>query len=178
MQIKDGKVKLQKRDKRFGNFVVTNEYEHYKVQTIGTEWSLRVGKDTIIGRFIKEGIAAGGDGLHHIISYLYYISASAVDVDAMAATIALYRASSMRAKIKQQEPVVVFASAQELKDAVFMVLNSLNVWNVDKSALSKLLDDNFDKQKEVYCPWVLNEDKEELEDLKKVNEGLDNLNRE
>lgn len=50
MKVKDGKLKLDKRDVRIGNFVVTDEENHYKVQDINGQISHRFAKETLIGR--------------------------------------------------------------------------------------------------------------------------------
>lgn len=50
MKVANGKLKLEERDRRVGNFVVTSETNHYKIQDINTVQSHRFAKTSLIGQ--------------------------------------------------------------------------------------------------------------------------------
>lgn len=52
MKVIDGKLKLDRRDTRVGNFVITDEKGHYKVQDINGLVAHRFRKETLIGRSV------------------------------------------------------------------------------------------------------------------------------
>lgn len=52
MKTKKGKLYLDKRDTRVGNFVVTEEENHYKVQDINSAMNFRFRKETLIGQMM------------------------------------------------------------------------------------------------------------------------------
>lgn len=59
MKIIDGKLKLDKRDTRVGNFVITNESDYYKVQDINNMISHRFNKKSLIGRALPVMMQEG-----------------------------------------------------------------------------------------------------------------------
>lgn len=50
MKVVNGKLKLEERDRRVGNFVVTNETNYYKIQDMNTVQSHRIAKTSLIGQ--------------------------------------------------------------------------------------------------------------------------------
>lgn len=55
----NGRLKLEKRDRQVGNFVITDEENHYKVQDINGQINHRFGKRTMIGRALAIMMAEG-----------------------------------------------------------------------------------------------------------------------
>lgn len=61
MKVIDGKLKIDKRDTRVGNFVVTEETDYYKVQDISRLVSHRFRKETLIGRAVAVMLSGGNE---------------------------------------------------------------------------------------------------------------------
>lgn len=73
MKIKDGKIKLEKNDYRVGNFVLSIEPEHVKVQDINRCFTLRFLKRMPVGIWLENLIKRGDDGKDSIKTYVAVI---------------------------------------------------------------------------------------------------------
>jgi hypothetical protein len=180
MEIKNGKIKLNKSDKRYGNFVITTEDNHYKIQSISKDWGLRVSKGSNIGKLINECISdTYRDALSRIISFLYIVSSTIVDVQTMQLIQMSYYSYHLRLKIKTGNPVCVYGSSKELIDDVLKNLSAFNIW-LDKEEIIKLqefFENNYKNHSEVYNPSIMN-DNSDLEEQKIIHEELDKLKKE
>lgn len=81
MKVKDGKLSLGKNDIRVGNFVISKEKMHYKMQDINGYWSTRVSYNFAMYMLIEECIKAKNmDYLETITKMLYALSVTPPDV--------------------------------------------------------------------------------------------------
>lgn len=53
---KDGKLKLSKDERQFGNFIIKNETEHIKICDINSQMTHRVAKHLNIGRMLEMAL--------------------------------------------------------------------------------------------------------------------------
>ena len=82
MKIAKGKLKLSSSDTKIGEFVITNEAEHVKIQATSGFWSMRYHQSTPFARFIETGLQnKQTEALHNIISVLYYATTLVPDVE-------------------------------------------------------------------------------------------------
>lgn len=80
MKVKDGKLSLSKNDVRVGNFVVSKEKQHYKMQDINGYWSTRVSYHYAMYLLIEECIKAKNmEYLETIVKMLYALSVTPPD---------------------------------------------------------------------------------------------------
>ena len=80
MKTKDGKLKLTKNDIQVGNFVITAEKMHYKMQDINGYWSMRVNFFYPMYTLIEECIKAkNNDYLEAIAKIMYAIGTTPPD---------------------------------------------------------------------------------------------------
>lgn len=180
MEIKNGKIKLNKRDKRYGNFIVTIEDNHYKIQSISKDWGLRVSKGSDIGKLINECINdTYRDALSRIISFLYIVSSTIVDVQTMQLIFMSYYSSYLRLKIKAGNPVCIYGSSKELINDVLKNLFAFNIFfNEDELIkVREFLENNYKNHLEAYNPSVINNNSD-LEEQKIIHEELDKLKKE
>lgn len=80
---KNGTLKLSKCDKRVGNFVLSVENGHYKLQDIGGLFSVRVSTALIAGRMIQEcmGDAESSNFLHNYAAVMYNVACCVPDIE-------------------------------------------------------------------------------------------------
>lgn len=81
---KSGKLKLDAKDTRVGNFVFTDELEHVKVQDLGSTFVLRVGKRMPLGIWLANILGMGekgNDTLHTWVATLFSALSPAPDND-------------------------------------------------------------------------------------------------
>lgn len=87
MQILQGKIKLDKGEKRVGNFVIKNEDAHIKIQDINALFSHRVSKGIAAGQFLMmlyekfEGDDAIRSTLANYVAFIWSISCCIPDAD-------------------------------------------------------------------------------------------------
>lgn len=82
MQIKDGKLKLSKRDYRVGNFVVSDEDSHIKVQDISRMVSFRVSKMIPKGQLLLSMVKDRQDtALQNYIAVAYNFLGTIPDLE-------------------------------------------------------------------------------------------------
>ena len=80
MKVKDGKLSLGKNDTRVGNFVISKEKQHYKMQDINGYWTTRVGFMHPMYMLIEECLKAKNvDYLEVIAKILYGICTTPPD---------------------------------------------------------------------------------------------------
>ena len=70
MKIKDGKIKLEKNDIRVGNFVLSIEKQHIKVQDLNQCFVLRFHKRMPVGIWLDSLIKRGDDGNDSLRTYI------------------------------------------------------------------------------------------------------------
>lgn len=81
MKVKDGKLSLGKSDLRVGNFVLSKEKMHYKMQDINGYWSTRVAFMHPMYMLLEECVKAGNKGyIEMVAKILYAISTTPPDV--------------------------------------------------------------------------------------------------
>ena len=86
MKVKRGKVKLEKGDRRVGNFVYHRESGHYKLQDIGGVMSIRVSNVLLAGRMISEVFDDGGENfLANYATTMYNVIGCVPDVEYLTA---------------------------------------------------------------------------------------------
>lgn len=80
---KDGTLKLSKGDKRVGNFVLSVENGHYKLQDIGGLFSIRVSTALVAGRMIQECMGDGESSafLHNYAAVMYNVACCVPDIE-------------------------------------------------------------------------------------------------
>ena len=79
---KDGKLKLSKDERQFGNFIIKNETEHIKICDINSQMTHRVGKHLNIGRFLEMGLKEKDDNsLTNYATLLWLFSNILPDVE-------------------------------------------------------------------------------------------------
>lgn len=85
MKTKNGKIILGAKDTRLGNFVLTDQPEHYKIADISARFSTQVHKTTLTGRIIT--LALGGkmseNYLQNLCVTLYETALTAHDTESM-----------------------------------------------------------------------------------------------
>ena len=84
MKITNGKIKLDERDKRFGNFVIQVEPEYVKVCDIAMTFTYRVRRNIPIGIFLETiyndmGPDSKNRGIHNYVSILWAVLAVVPD---------------------------------------------------------------------------------------------------
>lgn len=80
MKIKDGKLSLGKRDIQVGNFVLSKEKMHFKMQDINGYWSTRVAFMHPMYMLLEECVKAGNkDYIEAIAKILYAVSTISPD---------------------------------------------------------------------------------------------------
>lgn len=72
MKVKDGKLSLGKNDIRVGNFVISKEKQHYKMQDINGYWSMRVSYNYAMYILIEECINARNHAYLETITKMLY----------------------------------------------------------------------------------------------------------
>lgn len=81
MKVKDGKLSLGKSDLRVGNFVLSKEKMHYKMQDINGYWSTRVAFMHPMYMLLEECVkAANKEYIEMVAKILYAISITPPDV--------------------------------------------------------------------------------------------------
>lgn len=171
MKIQNGKIKLSKRDRQIGNFIVTSEDEHYKIQAINQHWGLRVAKDTVIGKLCSEGLSGDNyEGFGRIIAYLYTVSSTIGDMDSIKAIVDVISGAQKRQSIKNGNPSLVYSSAEELIDTVLGSLQANNVWlsEEDVVKVGDMLRINYEANRNTYNPAEL----EKISELASEEERL------
>ena len=98
MKTKNGKIILGAKDTRLGNFVLTDQPEHYKIADINARFSTQVHKTTLTGRIIT--LALGGkmseNYLNNLCVTLYETALTAHDTESMQGVIAACRGAISR----------------------------------------------------------------------------------
>ena len=84
MKITNGKIKLDEREKRFGNFVIKVETEYVKVCDIAMTFTYRVRRNIPIGVFLETiyndmGQDSKNRGIHNYVSILWAVLAVVPD---------------------------------------------------------------------------------------------------
>ena len=86
MKVKKGKVKLEKGDRRVGNFVYSREKAHVKLQDIGGLFSFRVGEQLLAGQMLMSVIDDGGEAfLGNYAAVMYNTICCVPDVEFLTA---------------------------------------------------------------------------------------------
>lgn len=67
---KNGRVKLDSRDTRVGNFVVTDEPEHIKIQDINSTYHIRISKRMPVGIWLTALLERGESALPTLKTYI------------------------------------------------------------------------------------------------------------
>lgn len=70
---KEGKPKLEKNDFRIGNFVLSIEQQHIKVQDLNKCFTLRIRKSMPVGRWLDNFVKMGDSGRDSIKTYIAVI---------------------------------------------------------------------------------------------------------
>lgn len=70
MKTKDGKIKLEKGDIRVGNFVLSVEEQHIKVQDLNKYFTLRFHKRMPVGIWLDGLIKRGDEGKDSLKTYI------------------------------------------------------------------------------------------------------------
>lgn len=104
MKSKNGKVVLGKNDTRIGNFVITKETNHYKLQDVGGFWSIRISQFLMGYTVIDECIKSGSmEYLEALVKVYYAVTTTPPDTTMMSDMFTAYSAliDRMREKIPQ-----------------------------------------------------------------------------
>ena len=116
MKVKDGKLSLGKNDTQIGNFVISKEKMHYKMQDINGYWSTRVGFMHPMYTLIEECLKVKNmEYLEAIAKILYAISVTPPDVTMLKDLYKAYGSQIGRMKAKL-EPVDDDKELQRVKD--------------------------------------------------------------
>lgn len=75
---KDGKLKLSKDERQYGNFVVKNEETHMKICDINGYMTHRVSKENNIGKFLEEAWKKKESNFLHNYASLVWIFSNTV----------------------------------------------------------------------------------------------------
>ena len=130
MKVKDGKLSLGKNDTQVGNFVISKEKMHYKMQDINGYWSTRVGFMHPMYTLIEECLKVKNmEYLETIAKILYAISVTPPDVAMLEDLYKAYSALMERMKAKL-EPMDDDNELQRVKD-----------FEEAKEELKKVMDD-------------------------------------
>lgn len=70
MKTKNGRIKLEKGDIRVGNFVLSVEDQHIKVQDLNKFFTLRINKRMPVGIWLDSLIKRGDEGRDSIKTYI------------------------------------------------------------------------------------------------------------
>lgn len=82
----NGEIKLGQNETRLGEFVVSKENAHYKVQTISGNWSMSIGENTAMYNMIKMSLGANETKLlHGWITVMYNVSLVVPDPELLTA---------------------------------------------------------------------------------------------
>jgi len=82
MKVKKGKLKLERGDRRVGNFVYSREREHCKLQDIGGLFSFRVSDALMAGQMIHSVMDDGGEVfLGNYAAVMYNVICCVPDVE-------------------------------------------------------------------------------------------------
>lgn len=101
MKVKDGKLSLGKSDLRVGNFVLSKEKMHYKMQDINGYWSTRVAFMHPMYMLLEECVKAKNhDYIEVIAKILYAISTISPDRTMLKNLYTAYNAQIKRMKEK------------------------------------------------------------------------------
>ena len=85
--LKDNKIRLEKNERRVGNFVLKEEAEHMKICDIGGLFTHRAYKATPVGMFLKQSFdklgsdEPTGRGLKNWIAVIFTVFATIPDMD-------------------------------------------------------------------------------------------------
>lgn len=136
MKIKDGIVKLEKRDTRLGNFVITKEVDHYKLQDIGRFWTMRVARGTMMHQLL--GLLLADRDLEHlegIVKLYYAICTTAPDKTMLAQLTTIYNLQMDRIKLAQGE-----LSEQGQKEVLEAMKKDYEIFIQMKEAIEQTLE--------------------------------------
>lgn len=101
MKVKDGKLSLGKNDFRVGNFVLSKEKMHFKLQDINGYWSTRIAFMHPMYMLLEECVKAKNEGyIEAIAKILYAISTTPPDKDMLKDLYTAYNAQIERMKEK------------------------------------------------------------------------------
>lgn len=116
MKTKDGKLKLGKNDTQVGNFVVSKEKMHYKMQDINGYWSMRVGFLHPMYMLIEECAKAKNmEYMEAITKIMYAIGTTPPDVQMLEDMYKAYNGLVERMKTRM-EPTDDHTELQRVKD--------------------------------------------------------------
>lgn len=85
--LKDNKLRLDKNERRIGNFVIRDEENHVKVMDIGQIFTHRASKNTPVGAFLKHSFDAldsdetTGTGLKNWLAVIFTLFSVIPDVE-------------------------------------------------------------------------------------------------
>lgn len=72
---KDGKLKLSKDERQFGNFVVKNEADYVKISDINSNLTHRISKMLLVGKMIEGAIdGKETEWIEHYATMVWYFS--------------------------------------------------------------------------------------------------------
>lgn len=118
MKVQNGKLKLGKNDIQLGNFILSKEKEHYKMQDINGYWSTRISHNYSMYTLIEECVKAKNmDYLQTIIMMLYCLSCSALDPKMLADVNVAFRALMDRMAAQQEADRDDEKALQDVKNA-------------------------------------------------------------
>lgn len=131
MKIKEGKLSLGKNDLRVGNFVLSKEKMHYKMQDINGYWSNRVAFMHPMYMLLEECVKADNkEYIEMVVKILYAISTTPPDVKMLGDMYNAYNALIERMKEKglvseQQdaENIEAVKRSIEAKEQLTQILN-------------------------------------------------------
>lgn len=72
MKVKENKVVLGKNDTRIGNFVLSKEKHHFKLQDVGGFWSVRISRFLACYSLIEECMKNGNTEYLEAMTKLFY----------------------------------------------------------------------------------------------------------
>lgn len=117
MKVKDGKAVLSKHDIRIGNFVITKEPNHYKLQDIGGFWSVRISRFLMGYTLIEECLKSDNkEYLEAMIKMYYAITTTPPDQTMLNDMYTAY--SALIDRMKKHMPEVTEQEQEEILEEV------------------------------------------------------------
>lgn len=140
MKKKDGKVVLGKNDTRIGNFVITKEDHHYKMQDVAGFWSLRIGRFLSGFMLIEECLKSKNlEYLESICKMFYAMTTTPPDAQMLMDMYNSYNA--LMDRMRAAMPQVSEEEQQEILKQEEILYNS-------KQTLQKVIEDGDAAYKE------------------------------
>lgn len=151
---KDGTVALSKGERRAGNFVVSLSDTHVRITAISGIFSMRLSRQTTMGRMLAEACAPGNDRpLAMLCSWLFKVGSIVPDAQAMAAVTEIYGMLPARMQRRQGGEAVLYPSAGDMEERVLRLLPAMGVDIGDNEltdGLRSLIAEHFGRRKDYY----------------------------